>query len=230
MLRIIDLRGTDPAGLSGGKLAGVLPRAALDVEKATEAVRPVCEDVRQRGAAAVREYTARFDGVDLATTRVPAAALADAGRRAGPGRAGRAGGGRPAGAAGARGPAARRAGHRARRRARPSPSGTSPVGRAGVYVPGGLVALPVLGGDERHPGPGRRGQPRSRWPRRPAPRTAACPPRPCWPPARCSASRGARGRRGPGHRDVRVRHRRLRRRPTWSPAPATSTSPRPSGC
>ena len=80
MLRIIDLRGTDPAGLSGGKLAGVLPRAAVDVEKAAEAVRPVCEDVRQRGGAAVREYTARFDGVDLATTRVPAAALADAGR------------------------------------------------------------------------------------------------------------------------------------------------------
>ena len=34
--------------------------------------------MRHRGAAAVREYTLRFDGVDLASTRVPAAALAAA--------------------------------------------------------------------------------------------------------------------------------------------------------
>ena len=60
------------------KLAGVLPRAALDTGVALERIRPVCEDVRNRGAAAVREYTARFDGVDLATSRVPAQALADA--------------------------------------------------------------------------------------------------------------------------------------------------------
>jgi len=141
VLRIIDLRGTDPAGLSGGKLAGVLPRAAVDVEKATEAVRPVCEDIRQRGAAAVREYTARFDGVDLATTRVPAAALADAGRALDP--AVRA----------ALQEAARRARlvHEAQRPAEPvtelAPGSTVteryvPVRRAGVYVPGGLVAYP----------------------------------------------------------------------------------------
>ena len=60
------------------KLAGVLPRAALDTGAAVERIRPVCEDVRDRGAAAVREYTARFDGVDLPTSRVPAQALADA--------------------------------------------------------------------------------------------------------------------------------------------------------
>ncbi len=54
------------------------PRAELDVEAAIERVRPICDDVRHRGAAAVREYTLRFDGVDLATTRVPAAALAGA--------------------------------------------------------------------------------------------------------------------------------------------------------
>jgi histidinol dehydrogenase len=141
VLRIIDLRGTDPAGLSGGKLAGVLPRAAVDVEKATEAVRPVCEDVRQRGAAAVREYTARFDGVDLATTRVPAAALADAGQGLDP--AVRA----------ALAEAARRARlvHEAQLPAEPvtelAPGSTVteryvPVRRAGVYVPGGLVAYP----------------------------------------------------------------------------------------
>jgi histidinol-phosphate aminotransferase len=60
------------------KLAGVLPRAALDTGAALEQIRPVCQDVRDRGAAAVREYTARFDGVDLPTSRVPAQALADA--------------------------------------------------------------------------------------------------------------------------------------------------------
>ncbi|HEX9624653.1 MAG TPA: histidinol dehydrogenase, partial [Streptosporangiaceae bacterium] len=52
-------------------MAGLLPRAELDVEAAVAVVRPVCDDVRDRGAEAVREHTARFDGVDLATTVVP---------------------------------------------------------------------------------------------------------------------------------------------------------------
>ena len=56
----------------------MLPRAGLDVEAAIEKVRPICDDVRHRGAAAVRDYTLRFDGIDLASTRVPAAALATA--------------------------------------------------------------------------------------------------------------------------------------------------------
>ncbi len=56
----------------------MLPRAGLDVEAAIEKVRPICDDVRHRGAAAVREYTLRFDGVELASTRVPAAALSGA--------------------------------------------------------------------------------------------------------------------------------------------------------
>src|SRR6516165_8414414 len=60
------------------KLAGVLPRAALDTSVALAQIRPVCDDVRDRGAAAVREYTVLFDGVDLPTSRVPAQALADA--------------------------------------------------------------------------------------------------------------------------------------------------------
>ncbi|GLV49836.1 histidinol dehydrogenase [Thermobispora bispora] len=53
----------------------MLPRAELDVEAAVERVRPICEDVRRRGVAAVRELTKRFDGVELESTRVPAAAL-----------------------------------------------------------------------------------------------------------------------------------------------------------
>jgi histidinol dehydrogenase len=71
----IDLRGREAGQLSRADLAGVLPRAATDVEAAVTRIRPVCDDVRRRGAAAVREYTVRFDGVDLATTRVPQAAL-----------------------------------------------------------------------------------------------------------------------------------------------------------
>src|SRR5262249_31593650 len=56
MIRRLDLRGsTDPSGL--------LPRARLDVSAALEVVTPICEAVRRGGEAAVREMTARFDGV-----------------------------------------------------------------------------------------------------------------------------------------------------------------------
>ena len=123
------------------KLAGVLPRAALDTGVALERIRPVCQDVRDRGAAAVREYTARFDGVDLPTSRVPAQALA--------------------GALGALAPDLRAALEEMIRRVRPvheaqrpaghvTPIGDGarvteryvPVDRAGVYVPAGTVPLP----------------------------------------------------------------------------------------
>jgi histidinol dehydrogenase len=141
VLSRIDLRGQPAATLSRDKLAGELPRAELDVESATGQVRPICEDVRRRGAAAVREYTARFDGVDLPTTRVPPRALADA--------------------LGALAPGLRAALEETIRRVRlvheaqrPQDTTTTvapgsfvteryvPVDRAGVYVPGGLVAYP----------------------------------------------------------------------------------------
>ncbi|MGW4641150.1 histidinol dehydrogenase [Sphaerisporangium sp. NPDC004334] len=70
MISRIDMRGSLP-----GNLRDVLPRAELDVEAALSKVRPLCDDVRHRGVAAVREWTARFDGVELGSTRVPAAAL-----------------------------------------------------------------------------------------------------------------------------------------------------------
>ena len=141
MLPRIDLRPAAPRELTRASLLGVLPRAALDVAAAAEQVRPVCEDVRRRGGAAVREYTRRFDGVDVPFTRVPRQALEDAlgkldeGLRA------------------ALAEAARRASlvHAAQLR----PDVTTavadgltvtgrfvPVARAGVYVPGGLTALP----------------------------------------------------------------------------------------
>jgi len=69
MLRRLDLREL-PADLDA-----VLPRAALDVDAAVEAVRSVVEGVRTRGDEAVLEACERFDGVRPAALRVPAAAL-----------------------------------------------------------------------------------------------------------------------------------------------------------
>jgi histidinol dehydrogenase len=74
VIRRIDLRGRLAAGETTDYRA-VLPRASVDVDSALEAVRTICDDVRLRGLDAVREYTARFDGVDLADVRVPATAL-----------------------------------------------------------------------------------------------------------------------------------------------------------
>ncbi|MDR3033405.1 MAG: histidinol dehydrogenase, partial [Kitasatospora sp.] len=72
MISRIDLRGssTDPRD--------VLPRAEFDVEAALEKVRPIAEDVRHRGVAALIEITERFDGVRLESTRVPAEQIAEA--------------------------------------------------------------------------------------------------------------------------------------------------------
>jgi histidinol dehydrogenase len=137
----IDLRGRGPGRLGRAELAGVLPRAATDVEAAAAQIRPVCEDVRRRGAQAVREYTQRFDGVDLATTVVPRDALDEALEALDPT------------VANALEEAARRtrAVHRAQLPAERATQVTDgltvtgrfvPVNRAGVYVPGGLVAYP----------------------------------------------------------------------------------------
>ncbi len=61
MIRRIDLRGVDR---SAAVDPGQLPRAAFDVEAALDAVRPICADVARRGLDAVRDATARFDGVE----------------------------------------------------------------------------------------------------------------------------------------------------------------------
>ena len=74
MLRRVDLRG----GGEAGDLAAALPRAALDVDAAVALVRPVVDDVRTRGDAAVLAATERFDGVTPPALRVPAEALAEA--------------------------------------------------------------------------------------------------------------------------------------------------------
>ena len=73
MLTRIDLRGRRDADLSRE-----LPRAEIDVAHAVEDIRAVVEGVRDRGVAAVREATWRFDGVELTDLRVPAQALKQA--------------------------------------------------------------------------------------------------------------------------------------------------------
>jgi histidinol dehydrogenase len=141
MLSLIDLRGRAPEDLTRARLAGVLPRSVLDVAAAAAQVLPVCEDVRLRGAAAVREYTRRFDGVDLASTRVPQAALDEALAKL------------DDDVRAALQEAARRTRlvHQAQLRADNAVTVADgltvtgrlvPVGRAGVYVPGGLTAYP----------------------------------------------------------------------------------------
>jgi histidinol dehydrogenase len=142
VLERIDLRGQSPGSMTPAQLAALLPRAELDVAAAVEQVRPIVDDVRLRGEEAVREYTARFDGIDRpAGTRVPAAALTEALANLDPG------------VRAALSEAARRARlvHRSQLPAETwtavAPGSTVterylPVRRAGVYVPGGLVAYP----------------------------------------------------------------------------------------
>lgn len=73
MISRIDLRGE--ALPEGPALRDLLPRADFDVSAALEKVRPICEDVRHRGDAALIDFAERFDGVRLDRVRVPAAAL-----------------------------------------------------------------------------------------------------------------------------------------------------------
>ncbi|GAA2602484.1 histidinol dehydrogenase [Streptomyces tubercidicus] len=139
MISRIDLRGD--ALPEGGALRDLLPRAEFDVEAALEQVRPICEDVRHRGTAALIDYARRFDGVEIEQVRVPAealraaldgldpavrAALEESIRRA-------------------------RIVHREQRRTdvttKVVPGGTVterwvPVERVGLYVPGGLAVYP----------------------------------------------------------------------------------------
>ncbi len=64
MLNRLDLRG-DTSGL-----AARLPRPSAGGSAPVEEVRAILADVRDRGDAALRELTARFDGVELGDFRV----------------------------------------------------------------------------------------------------------------------------------------------------------------
>jgi histidinol dehydrogenase len=136
VLTRLDLRGD-----RRGDPRAILPRARLDVEVAVEAVRPVCEAVRDRGAIAVRELTETYDDVRLDELRVPAEALVSALRDL-----------HPAVRAALEEAIDRtRSVHQAQLRqdaaVEVAPGATVverwvAVGRVGLYVPGGLVAYP----------------------------------------------------------------------------------------
>ena len=136
MIRRIDLRGATGAV----DYRAAVPRAEFDVEAAVPAVHDICEAVRTRGLEAIREYSQRFDGVAPDDIAVPAEALADALERLDAGvRAGLEESVRRLRATCAAeletdvttdlGPGAKVT-HR-----------KVPVGRVGLYVPGGLAPL-----------------------------------------------------------------------------------------
>lgn len=138
MLRRIDLRGET---LGPDQITAVLPRAALDVDAAVTQIRPVLEDVRARGAAALRDLAERFDGVRPEHLRVPAAALTDALDELDP----------EVRAALETAAERLRAGHGAQLPQETTTEITGgglvhqrwvPVRRVGLYVPGGLAAYP----------------------------------------------------------------------------------------
>ncbi|MEV8306036.1 histidinol dehydrogenase [Streptomyces flavidovirens] len=139
MISRIDLRGD--ALPEGADLRDLLPRADFDVQAALEKVRPICEDVHHRGTAALIEYAEKFDGVKLERVRVPAEALATALEQLDP----------KVRAALEESIRRARIVHREQRRGEHTtqvvPGGTVterwvPVGRVGLYAPGGRSVYP----------------------------------------------------------------------------------------
>lgn len=75
-MRVLDLRGRH---LSPAQLRSVVPRQTGQfLASAEDSVASILADVRERGAEALRELSARFDGVTQDSLRVPASAVADA--------------------------------------------------------------------------------------------------------------------------------------------------------
>jgi histidinol dehydrogenase len=118
----------------------VLPRAGFDVEAALDLVRPICEQVRHGWAEALRELGERIDGVRPERLRDPDEALTAALDELDP----------AVRAALEESIARARRVHRDQRRVdvvtQVVPGGTVterwlPVGRVGLYVPGGLAVL-----------------------------------------------------------------------------------------
>lgn len=68
MLSITDLRGSTP---TIAQLRRALPRGGTDVDSVLATVQPVVADILQRGAAAALEYGEKFDQVRPASVRVP---------------------------------------------------------------------------------------------------------------------------------------------------------------
>ena len=72
---MLDLRGGSRRAVD---LRNIVPRAKFDLDSVVEVVRPIVEDVRERGVVAVQEWSAKFDGVTAPEIRVPQAVIDDA--------------------------------------------------------------------------------------------------------------------------------------------------------
>lgn len=77
MIRRIDLRSAATGRAVGEPFdyRTALPRADFDVEAAVPATHAICEEVRTRGLEAILEMSAKFDGVTQTDIRVPAEAM-----------------------------------------------------------------------------------------------------------------------------------------------------------
>ncbi|MEY9953265.1 histidinol dehydrogenase [Leifsonia sp. EB34] len=75
MMQTIDLRGVQPTRAAFERL---VPRPAVDIQVAVQVATELIDDVRSRGAAALAEQAARFDGGAPASVRVPASEIAAA--------------------------------------------------------------------------------------------------------------------------------------------------------
>ena len=64
--------------MTAAQLRAALPRGGVDVDAVVPTVRPIVEDIAERGAVAALEYGAKFDGVRPDCVRVAAAELAAA--------------------------------------------------------------------------------------------------------------------------------------------------------
>jgi histidinol dehydrogenase len=138
MLNRIDLRGRVP---SPAELRAALPRAEVDVDAVLHHVRPLVDDVRERGVEAVLEHGEKFDKVRPASIRVPASELERALAELDP----------AVRAALEESIARARKVHADQRRVDTTtqvvPGGTVterwvPVSRVGLYAPGGLAVYP----------------------------------------------------------------------------------------
>ena len=137
-MRIIDLRGKK---LTRAEMLEAMPRAEMGTNEATDLVQPILDDVKARGAAALRDFAEKFDHIRPENLRVPVEAMKAARRRVGSGSACR--------HRRIRAPLPRRVRFQV-----PAPFHTDlaegarvserwiPVQRVGLYVPGGKAVYP----------------------------------------------------------------------------------------
>ncbi|WP_296104422.1 histidinol dehydrogenase [uncultured Corynebacterium sp.] len=75
MLSLTDMRGTHP---TVSELRATLPRGGIDIDSVIPTVQPIVKAVKKDGVAAAKEYGQRFDGVVPESIRVPHDVIADA--------------------------------------------------------------------------------------------------------------------------------------------------------